>query len=187
MALPLASQLASFGSTWSVKNTFVHCDLHTSKDVSSKWKVKTDITAARDQTALDYFKSFFYGVAVTRDLSHAFNDLDEISCETSDQHNSISTDDESDAHSNEEAMQRASFSSGAAGHFAGTCKPCAWNWKDAGCSKGAGCDFCHLCDEGAVKKRRRQKLARLRAEEKAMKRAQKEAQSFESKGDTEGL
>jgi hypothetical protein len=68
---------------------------------------------------------------------------------------------------------RAAPSLGATNHVEDTCKPCAWNWKPAGCSKGSDCDFCHLCDEGAVRQRRRAKIARLRAEEKAARRAKR--------------
>merc|ERR1712003_28926 len=42
---------------------------------------------------------------------------------------------------------------GSAGHSLGTCKPCGFFHK-AGCSSGANCTFCHLCDSG--EKRRRQ-------------------------------
>merc|ERR1719171_656119 len=89
----------------------------------------------------------------------------------------------SDDERHEAPNERIALSAGAAGHSEGTCKPCAWNWKPAGCSKGSECDFCHLCDEGAVRQRRRAKIARLRAEEKAAKRALREKQA-ESKAET---
>eukprot|EP00929_Paragymnodinium_shiwhaense_P049357 TRINITY_DN248_c0_g1_i3.p1 TRINITY_DN248_c0_g1~~TRINITY_DN248_c0_g1_i3.p1 ORF type:complete len:236 (-),score=63.09 TRINITY_DN248_c0_g1_i3:332-1039(-) len=44
---------------------------------------------------------------------------------------------------------------GSAGHDDGICRPCAYFWKDAGCSNGASCTFCHLC--GPLEKKRRQK------------------------------
>lgn len=43
------------------------------------------------------------------------------------------------------APNKPSWSAGAVGHEEGTCKPCAWNWKPNGCSKGALCPFCHMC------------------------------------------
>jgi len=55
-----------------------------------------------------------------------------------------------------------SWSVGAAGHAVGDCRPCAWNWKVSGCSKGARCEFCHMCEEGMVKLRKKEKLAVVR-------------------------
>eukprot|EP00429_Kryptoperidinium_foliaceum_P019932 CAMPEP_0176046616 /NCGR_PEP_ID=MMETSP0120_2-20121206/23148_1 /TAXON_ID=160619 /ORGANISM="Kryptoperidinium foliaceum, Strain CCMP 1326" /LENGTH=197 /DNA_ID=CAMNT_0017380029 /DNA_START=42 /DNA_END=635 /DNA_ORIENTATION=+ len=51
---------------------------------------------------------------------------------------------------------------GSALHAVGGCKPCAWNRKAAGCFKGAACEFCHLCDDGAVAKKKRERRARVR-------------------------
>eukprot|EP00403_Amphidinium_massartii_P032099 CAMPEP_0178438082 /NCGR_PEP_ID=MMETSP0689_2-20121128/35373_1 /TAXON_ID=160604 /ORGANISM="Amphidinium massartii, Strain CS-259" /LENGTH=227 /DNA_ID=CAMNT_0020060401 /DNA_START=78 /DNA_END=761 /DNA_ORIENTATION=+ len=62
--------------------------------------------------------------------------------------------------------QRKSYhplpSVGSAGHAAGTCKPCAF-FHTKGCRHGTQCEFCHLCDEGEKKRRRRDKVALLRA------------------------
>jgi hypothetical protein len=49
-------------------------------------------------------------------------------------------------------------SAGSIGHEAGTCKPCAFVWKD-GCASGANCQFCHLCPPGEVKRRKKDKTA----------------------------
>lgn len=46
-----------------------------------------------------------------------------------------------------------SWSAGAVGHRDGTCRPCAWNWKDSGCRKGTSCEYCHLCEDGVFQKR----------------------------------
>lgn len=54
------------------------------------------------------------------------------------------------------------WSAGAVGHMDGKCKPCAWNWKPGGCSKGESCEFCHLCEEGSLKVRRKQQQAALK-------------------------
>jgi len=51
---------------------------------------------------------------------------------------------------------------GSALHSAGSCNPCAWYWKPVGCQKSVNCDFCHLCPEGELKKRKRQKNALMR-------------------------
>merc|ERR1712070_233929 len=43
-----------------------------------------------------------------------------------------------------------------AAHMAGTCHPCFYNLKKAdGCRKGADCEFCHLCPQGSVQKKRK--------------------------------
>lgn len=52
------------------------------------------------------------------------------------------------------------WSAGSAKHDLGTCKPCAFLWKDAqGCENGGNCNFCHMCPPGEVKQRKKQKLA----------------------------
>mmetsp|Transcript_24569 Transcript_24569/g.57068 ORF Transcript_24569/g.57068 Transcript_24569/m.57068 type:complete len:167 (-) Transcript_24569:58-558(-) len=42
------------------------------------------------------------------------------------------------------------WSTGAAGHEEGSCKPCAHFYKPASCRFGADCTFCHLCPWGAA-------------------------------------
>jgi len=42
------------------------------------------------------------------------------------------------------------------------CQPCAWFHKVAGCQNGANCTRCHLCPEGELKVRKKQKLQGLR-------------------------
>jgi len=44
---------------------------------------------------------------------------------------------------------------GSLGHGSGRCKPCAFVGKD-GCRSGAECLFCHLCDPGEKKRRKKQ-------------------------------
>jgi hypothetical protein len=51
---------------------------------------------------------------------------------------------------------------GSVGHFKGICRPCAWEPKPGGCSKEKSCTFCHLCEEGEVKKRKKQRILALR-------------------------
>jgi hypothetical protein len=53
------------------------------------------------------------------------------------------------------------WSIGSADHESGTCKPCAFLWKDVknpGCQNGMDCVFCHLCPPGEVKRRKKQKM-----------------------------
>jgi len=51
-------------------------------------------------------------------------------------------------------------SRGSALHPWGACKPCAFVFQE-GCANGADCDFCHLCEPGERKRRKkeRRKLA----------------------------
>merc|ERR1719189_2700343 len=63
-------------------------------------------------------------------------------------------------------------SAGSTGHATGTCKACAHIWKPEGCAKGADCTFCHLCDEDDFKRRRKEKLNRLKAEKAKRKTGQ---------------
>lgn len=52
------------------------------------------------------------------------------------------------------------WSAGSAEHSLGTCKPCAFLWKDeSGCQNGTNCKFCHMCTPGEVKRRKKAKLA----------------------------
>lgn len=55
---------------------------------------------------------------------------------------------------------------GSTGHHIGTCKPCAWFHRPESCMYGDACNFCHLCPEGEIKRRRRIKIKYLRAREK---------------------
>jgi len=48
----------------------------------------------------------------------------------------------------------------------GSCKPCAWNWKPSGCSKGKLCKFCHTCDADQIKRKKKQRIAQLKNEKK---------------------
>eukprot|EP00929_Paragymnodinium_shiwhaense_P122176 TRINITY_DN9479_c0_g1_i2.p1 TRINITY_DN9479_c0_g1~~TRINITY_DN9479_c0_g1_i2.p1 ORF type:complete len:199 (-),score=41.53 TRINITY_DN9479_c0_g1_i2:268-864(-) len=58
-------------------------------------------------------------------------------------------------------------SPGSAGHGQGTCIPCAFFWKDAGCSNGQNCVFCHLCGPQEKKRRQQQKKKMLKSQAKA--------------------
>lgn len=60
-----------------------------------------------------------------------------------------------DSYSADQNRQRAS--AGSKEHDQGRCRPCVWNWRPSGCSKGSGCEYCHLCPEEAIKERVRQR------------------------------
>lgn len=55
------------------------------------------------------------------------------------------------------------LSKGSSGHTQGECRPCAWRWKPSGCSNGAECLFCHVCDQGALKLRKQERQRVLKA------------------------
>jgi len=52
-------------------------------------------------------------------------------------------------------------SAGSSAHDMGRCKPCAFMWTK-GCENGAQCEFCHLCEPGEKKKRRKEKIENRR-------------------------
>jgi len=52
---------------------------------------------------------------------------------------------------------------GSGSHASGVCKPCAFVAKPEGCQSGVECKFCHLCEPGEKRRRRkgRQEIMRL--------------------------
>jgi hypothetical protein len=63
-----------------------------------------------------------------------------------------------------EPATRAMPSAGASLHGSGKCKPCAWFWKPLSCKWGAACGHCHMCPEGELRIRKKQRVAGLKAE-----------------------
>eukprot|EP00434_Breviolum_minutum_P029175 symbB.v1.2.025806.t1/scaffold2530.1/size76790/2 len=53
--------------------------------------------------------------------------------------------------------KKPTYSMGSEGHGSRECHPCAFYWKDKGCSSGADCNFCHLCNQGEKKRRQKEK------------------------------
>jgi len=51
---------------------------------------------------------------------------------------------------------------GSASHYIGTCRPCAF-LHTKGCANGVECMFCHLCQAGEKKRRRKEKVTMMRA------------------------
>jgi len=60
------------------------------------------------------------------------------------------------------ATRKPVWSAGSVTHGSGNCRPCAWFWKDQGCENGKDCRHCHLCPEGELKHRKKDKVATLR-------------------------
>merc|ERR1712046_104121 len=49
-------------------------------------------------------------------------------------------------------------------HAIGQCTPCAYFWyKKDGCRKGEDCQFCHLCEKGELKKRKKHRIQDMKA------------------------
>jgi len=48
-------------------------------------------------------------------------------------------------------------------HGAGQCRPCAWFWRAQGCRNGGSCSYCHLCPEGELKSRKKNKIAAMKS------------------------
>merc|ERR1719498_1981768 len=53
-------------------------------------------------------------------------------------------------------------SQGSTLHGSGNCRPCAWFWRPGGCQNGQNCGHCHLCPEGELKMRKKNKMALMR-------------------------
>jgi hypothetical protein len=54
------------------------------------------------------------------------------------------------------------------------CKPCAWLFKEGGCTNARNCKYCHLCPEGELKTRKKKKLAGIREAEREQKAQEEE-------------
>lgn len=66
------------------------------------------------------------------------------------------------AAANHKVINVATLSAGSQGHNVGTCRPCAYYWKADGCNKGTACEFCHMCEQGMAKYRKKERIASLR-------------------------
>lgn len=47
-------------------------------------------------------------------------------------------------------------------HGLGDCRPCAWFWKQSGCQNGRDCNYCHVCCDGELKARKKNKQVAMR-------------------------
>lgn len=66
------------------------------------------------------------------------------------------------AEERKEASTKPTTSVGSSLHGSGECRPCAWFWKAQGCQNAEECRHCHLCLEGEIKMRKKQKVDVLR-------------------------
>lgn len=53
-------------------------------------------------------------------------------------------------------------SHGSALHTSGNCRPCAWFWKSTGCQNARDCNYCHVCTDGELKARKKNKQIAMR-------------------------
>lgn len=60
------------------------------------------------------------------------------------------------------SMRKPQQSQGSSLHASGQCKPCAWFWKPQGCENAELCLHCHLCPEGELKARKKDKINAMR-------------------------
>lgn len=68
-------------------------------------------------------------------------------------------------------------------HMQGECRPCAYFWaRGDGCRRGDDCDFCHLCDRDALKKAKKAKKLRLKAEAAEERARLEESEGFKEAG-----
>lgn len=51
---------------------------------------------------------------------------------------------------------------GSIDHCRSACKPCAWFYHPDGCRHGINCEFCHICPDGELKKRKKEKQSMLK-------------------------
>eukprot|EP00746_Dinoflagellata_sp_MGD_P165921 gnl/MRDRNA2_/MRDRNA2_95478_c0_seq1.p1 gnl/MRDRNA2_/MRDRNA2_95478_c0~~gnl/MRDRNA2_/MRDRNA2_95478_c0_seq1.p1 ORF type:complete len:285 (-),score=46.65 gnl/MRDRNA2_/MRDRNA2_95478_c0_seq1:294-1148(-) len=61
-------------------------------------------------------------------------------------------------------------------HFSGECQPCAYYFKPDSCKWGARCNFCHLCPDGEIKLRKKEKIRALRDQAMREKNSQQASQ-----------
>jgi len=79
------------------------------------------------------------------------------------------------------APQGAFSSVGSSLHESGLCRPCAWFFKPKGCQNGAECKHCHVCPEGEIKARKKNKEVAMRSQ-KAKHTTRVSAASREEQG-----
>jgi len=70
-------------------------------------------------------------------------------------------------------------------HHLGRCRPCQWFWNDRGCTHGTACLFCHLCDVGEQKKRRKEnrRLGKLKKQSSDLNAEDSEGSSSSAEDD----
>lgn len=61
-------------------------------------------------------------------------------------------------------------------HFSGKCQPCVYFFKPDSCRWGVECDFCHLCPEGEIRKRKKEKMRAMREQALQEKKAKQNLQ-----------
>jgi hypothetical protein len=70
-------------------------------------------------------------------------------------------------------------SKGSALHSVGKCVACAWFWKSQGCQNDTECQYCHLCPQGEIRRRRKLKNAEIRSKSSNITDAVRPRQSLQ--------
>lgn len=72
----------------------------------------------------------------------------------------------------DEKERRGRWSIGSKHHDQGRCKPCAWVWKASGCVNGQRCEFCHTCELGQMKVRKKERIAVMKKKQERKQQVQ---------------
>jgi len=143
------------------------------------------VTSAKDSSAMPYRPGELLSKAMTQETSdvHPINSAssfdikghkavaeDPVSPDERDDDDDDDDDDYTDSEDGDEDGQRPippgkvdgqQLNVGSTGHHLRLCKPCAF-WNTKGCKDGKECKFCHLCEPGEKKRRKKEKSAYIR-------------------------
>lgn len=159
-----------------VRNTFIHYDTEEDEQgeivkcrsnfldgMPSRWSQEPTLVAHVEGLMQNYN---------IRDHEHSphHDDIGKLPCDA----DSVAALDSCEVEETENSVDkqphgRQRESEGSAGHAIGACKPCAWNYKPGGCGKSWACSFCHMCDEDAIKQKRKGKLERQKEGRRAVR------------------
>eukprot|EP00929_Paragymnodinium_shiwhaense_P109418 TRINITY_DN75832_c0_g1_i1.p1 TRINITY_DN75832_c0_g1~~TRINITY_DN75832_c0_g1_i1.p1 ORF type:complete len:202 (+),score=20.34 TRINITY_DN75832_c0_g1_i1:67-672(+) len=154
--------------TFHVRRTFIHYDTYEDDEQPQLVRCASNILdgAPRSWASDDKVKEHItdivdcYNEKARRTTSSAFPSFQSFASTSASSGNS----DSNSGHPSEteDIGADGDWSIGATLHQLGHCKPCAWHRKPSGCSKGTSCTFCHLCDNDALRKKRKDRIRRLR-------------------------
>lgn len=145
----------------SVKNTFIQFEVASSPKSASEPPLRT--------TPGDYFRKFFQTREPEQSSEQSSSTTTALACPTP-MANFAMDSDVSLADTPAVTMIESTpteaehINDGLQAHALGQCIPCAYFWyKKDGCRKGEECEFCHLCNKGEIKKRKKHRIQQLKA------------------------
>jgi hypothetical protein len=166
----------------SVKNTFIEAAMEEDDDEPQPFAVWTKTAPAALLPQRFEFapkQGDVVAAGVVQSLASTQDDAEaaaSVSSDTSSNHENQRIDwaetDEEDMDPSTEKPEasleeKVAMRGGSEGHAIGQCVPCAYFWhKKDGCRLGENCKFCHLCNKGEVKKRKRELILQLKADGK---------------------